>query len=66
MTNSVQYNYMNSITITGPEQAILAGTWAEKNIRGDWKMNLVDPFSNQYHFIFTDPQDASHFALKWR
>ena len=50
MEKSVQYNYMNSITIEGPEQAMRAGTWATNNIKGDWKMDLNDPFSNHYHF----------------
>jgi len=57
---------MNKIVITGPEQAIRAGTWAEKNISGKWNLELVDPFSNRYHFRFSDPKDAIFFALKWR
>jgi len=57
---------MNNIVITGPEQAIKAGTWAEKNIKGKWDLELVDPFSNKYHFKFSRSKDATFFALRWR
>jgi len=57
---------MNKIVIESPERAILAGTWAEKNIKGQWNLNLDDPFSNRYYFTFSSPKDATLFSLKWR
>lgn len=57
---------MSQIIINGPKQAIKAGTWAEKNIKGNWQLNIdSSPFSNKYHFVFSDPKDATIFALKW-
>ena len=56
----------NTVIVKGPEQAIRAGTWAEKFVKGNWKMALdQSPFSNYYHFNFDNSQDATHFALKW-
>lgn len=59
---------MNTIVIEGAEQAIFAGTWAEKNLKHKWTLDLISPFSNKpsYAFNFTNAQDASYFALKWR
>ena len=57
---------MNKIIIETPEKAILAGTWAEEHIKGQWNLGLADPFSNYYHFTFSDPSDATLFSLKWR
>jgi hypothetical protein len=57
---------MNKIVIESPERAILAGTWAEENIKGQWNLALTDPFSNCYYFTFSDPRDATMFSLKWR
>ena len=66
MTDSVQYS-MNTVTITGPERAIQAGTWAEQNIKHKWGLDVLDgPFSNIYRFTFTNEKDATYFALKWR
>lgn len=60
------YNkHMSTIIIEGPERAIRAGTWAENNIKDNWNLNLMDPFSNNYHFTFSNPDEASMFALKW-
>jgi hypothetical protein len=59
-------NNMNKITITGPKQAIQAGEWANKNIKGEWNLELIDPFSNRYHFKFVEPEDATFFALRWK
>lgn len=56
---------MNSVIIEGPEQAIRAGTWADRNIQDGWELDMPEPFGNRYHFIFTNPADASLFALKW-
>lgn len=59
---------MNTVIIEGPEQAIRAGTWAEKHLAHKWSLDLVEPFSKRpkYAFNFKDAQDATHFALKWR
>lgn len=57
---------MSQIIIEGPEKAIIAGTWAEENITGDWRLEMNDPFSNYYHFIFSRPQDATYFSLRWK
>lgn len=55
-----------TVTIQGPERAIKAGTWAEKNIHNKWKMDIdSSPFSNRYNFVFTNSIDASYFALRW-
>lgn len=60
------YNtHMSTIIIEGPERAIKAGTWAEENVKDVWNLNLTDPFSNHYHFTFSNPDEASMFALKW-
>lgn len=56
---------MNQITINGPERAIKAGTWAEKNIKGKWNLDSPDPFSGRYNFSFANKIDAAFFALKW-
>lgn len=57
---------MTTIIIEGPERAIRAGTWAEKNIKYGWNLDVLDPFSNQYNFQFTDPKEAIFFSLKWK
>ena len=58
---------MTNVIIEGPEQAIEAGTWAEKNIKCIWKLEiLTSPFSNHYNFQFANSKDATHFALKWK
>lgn len=54
------------VIITSPERAIQAGTWAQKNIKHDWEMDLPEPFGNRYCFKFSNPIDASFFALKWQ
>jgi hypothetical protein len=57
---------MNTIIVEGPENAIRAGTWAEKNIKHKWALDVSGgPFSNSYAFTFSDAKDATHFALKW-
>lgn len=58
---------MKIVTIEGPEQAIRAGTWAEENIKSEWELDLVEPFSKtpKYAFIFSNTKEAMHFALKW-
>lgn len=58
---------MKIVTIEGAEQAIRAGTWAEKNIKSKWDIDLVEPFGKitKYAFKFSDPKEATIFALKW-
>jgi hypothetical protein len=58
---------MSQIIINGPGQAIKAGNWADKNIKGNWRLDIAysNPFSNKYHFVFSNPGDATLFALKW-
>jgi hypothetical protein len=57
---------MKTVIIEGPEQAIFAGTWAEKNIKNSWHLSIQGgPFSNSYAFNFANAKDAVHFALKW-
>ena len=58
---------MNTVIIEGPERATQAGTWANANTKHTWQMGITgNPFSNKYAFMFSNPQDATHFALKWR
>lgn len=58
---------MNQIIIEGPERAIKAGTWAEKYIKDKWNLEIdSSPFSNRYHFSFSNPHDATFFALRWK
>lgn len=60
---------MNSITIEGPEQAIKAGTWAEKNLKSEWTLDydlLVLSNRPSYKFTFSNNEDAAWFALKWQ
>ena len=59
-------NTMTTVIIEGPERAIRAGTWAEKNIKFGWNLDVSDPFSNHYNFRFTDPKEATFFSLKWK
>lgn len=58
---------MTNVIIEGPERAIEAGTWAEKNIKSGWDLDIsVSPFSNLYNFQFRDPKEAVLFSLKWK
>lgn len=59
---------MTSITINGAEQAIRAGTWAEKNLKSQWTLEYADVLTSRpsYRFTFSDTHDASWFALKWK
>ena len=58
---------MNTIIIEGPERAIRAGTWADKNIKNGWELDMINPLSKfpSYAFKFANSLDASFFALKW-
>jgi len=59
---------MNTIILTNPEQATLAGQWAVKNIgHKHWTLNVENLFTPrpQYHFNFSHKKDAVLFSLKW-
>jgi hypothetical protein len=60
---------MSTVIIHGPERAVRAGTWAEKNILNKWDLDFVgsNPFSAkpEYAFKFANSKDATLFALKW-
>ena len=63
----MQYNNnMTTVIIEGPEKAIFAGTWAEKNIKNNWHLDVREPFANRYHFVFSDSKDATFFSLRWK
>ena len=60
-------NHMTFVTIEGADRALEAGTWLlTQNI--DYKIDLDSGLAPnpRYLFEFSDPKDASHFALKWR
>ena len=59
------YNSSMNVVINGPERAIKAGTWAEQNLKHRWGLDVKEPFSNEFCFTFSNPQEASLFALKW-
>lgn len=56
---------MSTVTIEGPDRAAEAAYWAKENIHDHWRLDVSNIFSDQYGFVFDDPQDASFFALKW-
>lgn len=56
-----------SISISGAEPAMHAAVWCRDNILNGWDIKILsqDMFSGNYIFEFTDPTEASYFALKW-
>lgn len=63
-------NDMTTVIIQGPEQAILAGTWAKKHIKNNWDFDMESTtlFGNNptYAFKFSNSKDAIFFSLKWK
>ena len=59
---------MKSITVKGIQQATDAAEWCKKNIHSTWNINTLDSdmFNGNYIFEFTDPIEASFFAIRWR
>lgn len=60
---------MTTVIIQGPEQAILAGTWAEKHIKNNWDFDMIATSlfidKPKYAFRFSNTEDATFFSLKW-
>ena len=59
---------MTSIKINGVEKAMSAGAWCNKEFgTSGWDLNLDHILSGnpEYKFIFTDPKNATLFALRW-
>ena len=59
---------MTTITVEGVNRALAAGDWLNKQ-----KINfelfgfgVVSSNNPKYHFKFSNSQDATHFALRWR
>jgi hypothetical protein len=65
----VLYNSnMKTVTLTDPNQALLAGAWCNDNIgNGNWDMSMRNFFgpNTRYDFTFSQPEYATVFALKW-
>ena len=67
--NSCYNSYMTkTVTINGVDKACDAASWCKKNVHDKWDIKILesDMFSNIYTFEFTDPTEASFFALRWR
>lgn len=59
---------MNSITIDGADKALKAAAWCNQQFGKTWNIDLTSMLSQQpvYKFSFTDPHNATIFALRWK
>jgi hypothetical protein len=63
----LQYG-MNTVIIESADRATKAGDWLNKHTKIKWDIEMY-PFlgpNARYHFTFSNPKDATYFALKWR
>ena len=59
---------MNTIIIKSADQATKAGEWLNKHTKIQWDIEMR-PFlsaNTRYYFTFSNPKDATYFALRWQ
>ena len=59
---------INSIVLTDPHRATIAGEWCKRNLRpAEWRLNAHHLFSStpKYEFGFFDTKHAVEFALRF-